>query len=163
MKKLLMALSMICFFLLLSSGVFASSVMTFDTVPANTAMSWGDTYTENGITATVYCTTAIIGNPPGIGSGDPTNGLYIGGSGFGSEYNYVVFAMNNGSHFNLTSLDLVTNEPDTRTLTTSNGTMFDLPSYLTLTTIPFSGSNYSDLTSFTSSPRRCNIASLRTG
>ena len=118
--------------------ISASLSMTFDTVPAGTAIPNGGTYTEVGMIVTSHSDFSIIGTPL---PGPPTNNLYFHGTN-----QYVEFRMADGSKFNLNSFDFITNGFTTmRSLETSNGYVQYLGDPLTLTKLTFSGPGVANL------------------
>ena len=119
------------------------AVMTFDTVPSGTPLPYDGVYTENGMMAISKSYHSQIGDPIGdtlFVTGLTTNGLYFHGTD-----EYIEFRKVDGSTFDLVSLDFFTNGYGNRWLKTSSGVTIPLPGYQTVTTIPFSGSDFSNI------------------
>ena len=139
--------TMVAMVLLVTSSAGASLV-TFDTVPENTALPFGGEYHENGMRVTSASFNALIGDPLLM---IPTNAVYFHGGG-----EYIEFSMLNGALFDLLSLDLITNVRPDRLIATSKNTAFIPVGPFGLTgavsPIVFSGPEYSNLQWFRISP-----------
>ncbi len=135
-----------------------TTTVTFDTVPDGTPLPYGGTYCESGMIATSYSNFSSFSDPL---NWFPTNALYFHGNNqdlgqwdanvIKPYHAYIEFRMANGSRFDLQSLDIGTNQnsgtPERRWIQTSAGATFwpILPDGGTVTTLNFSGPDYSNL------------------